>query len=184
MTIKGKEIYHKTMKKQKADAERESLAKELRLLIPKIDSEGLAFLVKQARVHLYNMHVEELNKAAKAVTAASAKSAKIAQSAGAKRGQGAAKTGAEKLRIEGTESGSSFYLCYRNGNVMFSRGEISHLVKIVNAPGTDIEIRERLYNWFDRERKDIFALLPIKDKADAHLKALAALLKKSFKFRG
>jgi len=167
-----------TMTKKK-DTRRESLAEELRGLIPQLDSEGLAFLVEQARVHLYNMQVEELNKAADADASAGA--------AGPKRGGGAkgsSKAADRKLRISGTESGSSYYLYYGNSDVMFSRGEMIRLVKIVNAKGTDFEIRERLYKWFDRERKDVFATVPIKDKFDDRLKALAELLKKSFKIHG
>ena len=161
----------KTDKTAKKDSGRESLAVELRELIPRLDSEGLAFLVEQARVHLYNMQVEELNKAAEAADAS-------AGTAGAKRGQGTS------FRIDGAESGSSYYLQYGNDNVMFSRDEMVHLVRIANAKGADLEIRERLYNWFDRERKDIFALVPIKDKFDDRLKALTALLRNSFKIRG
>ena len=162
--------------KKKKDAEWESFAKELRDLIPQLDSEGLAFLVEQARVHLYNLQVEELNKAAAAANTASAKAA------GLMRGQKTAKQGKESFKILGSESGSSYYLHYRNDNVMFNRGEMTHIVKIVNGPGTEIEIRERLYKWFERERKDIFALVPMPDKFDERLKAIVALIKKSFKF--
>jgi len=165
----------KAGKGSKKDSEWESLAKELRGLIPQLDSGGLAFLVEQARVHLYNMQVEELNKAAVAANTASAKAAT--------HGRRTPKPGGENLRIDGTESGSSYYLHYRNDNVMFSRDEMVRLVKIANAPGTDLEIRERLYNWFDRERKDIFALIPIADKFDDRLKAIVALIKKNFKIR-
>ena len=166
----------KTVKKAgEKDEVRESLAKELRNVIPRLDTEGLAFLVEQARVHLYNMQVDELNKAAQAANAASAKAAGIS------RARGTSKSAGENLRINGTESGSSYYLRYGNDDVMFSRGEINHLVRIINAEGTDLEIRERLYNWFDRERRDVFAVVPIKDKFDDNLKALVALFKKTFK---
>ena len=164
------------------DAQRESLAKELKSLIPQLDSEGLAFLVEQARVHLYNMQVEELNKAAEAADAASARSASLAGKAAP--GRKSSKTADNNFRIDGSESGSSYYLHYRNNEVMFARDEMTHLVKIVNGEGTDLEIRERLYNWFDRERKDVFAVVPVKDKFDEHLKELAKFLKKSFKLRG
>lgn len=155
---------------KKKDAEQDALAKELRQLIPKLDSEGLSFLIKQARVHLYNMQVDELNKAA-------------AQAPAAKPRQGTPSAKGGKLRIAGSESGSSYYLYCGNADVMFSRDEMLRLVKIAGAPGTDLEIRERLYNWFSRERKDVFAVMPMKDKFDEHLKALATLLKKSFKVR-
>ena len=42
--------------------DRESLAKELRSLIPKLDEEGLTFLIEQAHIHLYNLQVDSLNK--------------------------------------------------------------------------------------------------------------------------
>ena len=160
-----------------ADAGRESLAKELRGLIPRLDSEGLAFLVEQARVHLYNMQVEKLNMAAQAADAASARTSKIS------RGRGAQKSAGGNLRIDGSESGSSYYLHYRNDELMLSRDEMVRLVKIANGAGTDLEIRERLYNWFDRERKDAFSVIPMADKFDEHLKALAALIRKNFKIR-
>ena len=157
------------------DAERESLAGELRSLIPRLNSEGLAFLVEQARVHLYNMQVDELNAAADEADA---------KTAGVKRSPKDSKKADETFRIDGTESGSSYYLHYRNNELMFSRDEMIRLVKIVNGEGTDLEIRERLYNWFERERMDAFAVIPMADKLDKHLKALAAFLKKNFKVRG
>jgi hypothetical protein len=66
---------------------------------------------------------------------------------------------------------------------MFSRDEMTRLVKMVNAAGTDLEIRERLYNWFDRERKDVFSVVPAVDKFDPLLKALVKVLKTKFKIR-
>ena len=174
----AKPVKGKTVKKA-VDPERETLTKELRGLIPKLDSEGLAFLVKQARIHLYNMQVAELNKAAEAANVAAERSYSIAGKSRARKKAGSA----GEMRIQGTESGSSYYLFYRNTNVMFSRGEMIHLVKIASARATDLEIRERLYNWFERERKDVFATVPIADKFDNRLKTLAALIKKSFKLR-
>jgi len=175
----------KSMKKTGGkDAGRESLAGELRDLIPQLDSEGLAFLVEQARVHLYNMQVEELNKAADALQSRGSLPGTVsARAAGRTGGPNAPKRAGEDFRIDGSESGSSYYLHYRNNESMFSRNEMIHLVKMINAKGTDLEIRERLYNWFDRERRDVFATVPIKDKFDNHLKTLAALLRKSFTIR-
>ena len=168
----------KTNKTDKKDAGWESLAGELRSLIPRLDSEGLAFLVEQAKVHLYNMQVDKLNEAAVAADTAAAKVA------GVKRGQKGSKTVDETFRIDGTESGSSYYLRYRNNELMFSRNEMIHLVKMAKAEGTDLEIRERLYNWFDRERKDAFSVIPMADKFDNHLKALVAFLRENFNIRG
>jgi hypothetical protein len=145
---------------------RETLAKELRSLIPRLDAAGLDFLIQQAQVHLYNMQVDELNK-----TMTRAKPAAVSKPP----------KPSEDIRIEGSGSGSSFYLFYHGQSVMFSRDEIIRLVKLVNGPGTALEIAERLFNWFDRERADIFALVPMADKFDGRLKKIAQLVKKNFK---
>ena len=170
-----------TEKAATPDAQRESLAKELRGLIPKLDSEGLAFLVEQARIHLYNMQVEKLNDAAQAADAASARAKAAAGAAG--RSRGTQKPKGKGFRIAGSESGSSYYLYYGNNEMMFSRDEMTRLVKIANGAGTDLEIRERFYNWFEKERRDAFSVIPMANKFDEHLKALVTLIKKNFKFR-
>ena len=185
------------MAKKAANAERkktggkgkqwEALAKELEGLIPQLNSEGLAFLAEQAKVHLYNMRVDELNKAAAEANEAENRAKSSPRADSSPRGgsvRGKAKAADNGFTIRGTESGSSFYLHYGNDDIMFSRDEMTRLVKIVNGEGNSLEIRERLYNWFDRERRDIFSVVPIADKFDERLKALSALIKKSFAIRG
>ena len=164
---------NKTVKKTAAkDAEWKLLSKELESLIPQLDSEGLAFLVEQGRIHLYNMQVDRLNQAAIDVDAAAA--ARTASRTKAK-----PKSADGNFRLAGTDSGSSFYLYYLNNDVMFSRDEFIHMIKMINAGGTDLEIRERLFNWFDRERRDVFAVVPVADKFDERFKAFVAFLKKN-----
>ena len=173
-------INDKKSPKKPANTQLEALAKELKSLIPKMDAEGLAFLVEQARIHIYNLHVEELNKAAHAANNAAERSRSITKTAQSKTKQTTAK---EAMSLKGTETGSSYYLYYGNANVMFSRSEMVSLVKIANGTGTDQEIGERLFSWFVRERKDIFSTIPIANKSDGLLKTLSGLIKKSFKFR-
>jgi hypothetical protein len=162
----------------KKDPKREILVNELRTLIPKLDIHGLAFLVKQSRVHIYNMQVDELNKAARSANLSAARSKKITASV-----EKTEKAKKETIRIVATSSGSGYYLYYQNSNVVFSRVEMVSLVKIVNGEGTTLEVAERLYSWFLRERKDVFALVPIEDKYDVKLKSIAALIKKNFKLK-
>jgi hypothetical protein len=147
---------------------RETLVKELLSLIPRLDAEGLQFLIEQAQVHLYNMQVDELNK-----TLAGAKPAGVSKPA----------KQSENIRIEGSGSGSSFYMFYHGQSVMFSRDEIIRLTSIVNGPGTALEIAERLFNWFVRERADVFALIPMADKFDDRVKKIAQVIKKNFKIQ-
>ncbi|MDR2019545.1 MAG: hypothetical protein LBQ14_02145 [Treponema sp.] len=150
----------------RAVAGREALAGELRSLIPRLDAEGLSFLIEQTRVHLYNMQVKELDK-----TLAGTESGKAAKPV--KRG--------DSFRLEGSGSGSSYYIVYNNDWIMFSRDEMTQLVRIISAPGTDLEIRERFYRWLERERRDVLVSIPMADKFDEKLKALTALIKRTFK---
>jgi hypothetical protein len=156
--------------------EKQALAKELSDLIPRLDTEGLRFLIEQAQVHLYNMQVEELNSAV-------LRNAHTEMKSAPQKGRGANSRTGEAMRIESSESGSSFYLVYRGKWVMFTRDEILALAKITRSPGTDLEIREHLYRWIERERSDLFEILPMPDKFDSRLKELIALLKKTFKVR-
>jgi hypothetical protein len=151
-----------------AEREREALAKELRGLIPRLDAEGLSFLIEQAQVHLYNMQVEELNKTLVRPKPGSPK-------------QPPASAGT--FRIEGSESGSSYYLVYNNDWIMFSREEMTRIASIVCAQGTSLEIRDRLFAWFEKERRDVLSSLSMADKFDHRLKELTALIKKTFKIR-
>ena len=66
---------------------------------------------------------------------------------------------------------------------MFSREEIGQMARIVSAPVTEREAREHLLGWFERERRDVFATLPIADHHDGNLQTIAALLKKNFKIK-
>jgi hypothetical protein len=159
----------KSGKKAPVNSERDALVKELRSLIPRLNAEGLSFLIEQAQVHLYNMQVDELN-----ATLARPK-------------PGAAKKtsprGAGTFRIEGSESGSSYYIVYNGEWFMFSREEMIQVTGIVSAPGTDLEIRERLFVWLEKERRDVINAIPIKDQFDERLKKLVALIRKTFKVR-
>jgi hypothetical protein len=158
----------KTEKTVKPGNPKELLAAEFCSLIPRLDAEGLQFLIEQARVHLYNMQVEELDKTlTRPEAAAVSKSGKQS----------------DEIRIKGSASGSSFYLFRHGRSVMFSRDEIIALVKLVNGPGTALETAERLFNWFDRERADVFALIPMADKFDDRLKKIARLIRKNFKIQ-
>jgi hypothetical protein len=149
-----------------ADEDREPLAKKLRNLIPRLDAECLAFLIEQAEVYLYNTELEALSKT-------------MAGKQGAKKRD----VPAAEMRIEGSESGSSYYLIYNNQWVMFSREEIILLVNIVSVKDTDLEIRSRLFSWFERERRDVFTVIPMQDKFDEKLKKIVTLFKKTFRVR-
>ena len=167
----------KTPAKKPTDKVRLSLAKELVSLVPKLDSEGLAFLVKQARIHMYNMQVDELGRAAKAVNTASARSKAIKSVAQKTRAQSSKGT----IKIDAT--GTGYYLRYNNSGLIFSKNEMVQMIKLVNSSGSQNEIAGRLYNWFFNERRDFFQLVPITDKFDKQLVNIAGIIRKNFKLK-
>jgi hypothetical protein len=164
--VSGKQGGKKPVQKPDKTVRRETLAKELRALVPRLDAEGLAFLIEQAQVHLYNMQVEELNTV-------------LARSGGG--GEEKAAPPPETFRIEG--SSNSYYIVYNNEWIMFTKDEMLHIAKIVSAPGTDPELKERLYNWFVKERRDVLKSISMADKFDPKMTALVKLIKKTFTVR-
>ena len=66
---------------------------------------------------------------------------------------------------------------------MFSKDEMIKLVNIAAGEGTELDIKERLYNWLSRERSDLLRSAGIAEKFDPKLASLAGLLKKTFKVR-
>jgi hypothetical protein len=166
------------------NTEQEKLTKELKALIPKLDEDGLTFLIEQAQVHLYNMQVDELNKT---IEKNAKREAARKPAPGTKAGKAAAGTasggtgGFNEIKI--SDSGTSYYIVYKTEWIMFAKEEIMALVKIASGKGTDLEIKERLFNWLARERSDLLRSAGIAAKFDKKLTSLAGLLKKTFKIR-
>lgn len=147
--------------------ERENLANELKSLIPKLDEEGLAFLVKQAHVHLYNMQVEALNNTI----------IKDGQRQSSKSGKKDEDFNDVKM------SGSGYFIAYNSDWISFTKDEMAAVVKIALGEGTEPEITERLYNWFSRERGDVLITAAIAGKLDNKLITLISILKNNFRMK-
>ena len=160
----------------KKNAVWEKLAKELRATIPKLDTEGLAFLVEQSRIHLYNMQVDELNRM---------KQQAYAEASRTKGGKTkTVKAQSSKGDIYGIDpTGTGYYLRSSTGGTMFSKTEMVQLIKIAHGPGSAMEVGTRLYTWFTRERGDVLSTLQVKDKFDNRLGTLAGFIRKNFKLK-
>ncbi|MCL2196348.1 MAG: hypothetical protein FWB77_01905 [Treponema sp.] len=154
-------------------SEKDSLANELKNLIPKLDEEGLAFLVKQAHVHLYNMQVDALNQ--NTIREDQRESAKNTKSKKAVK--------ALFTDIEMSDSGSGYHILFGNEWISFTKGEITTMVKIALCDDSDLEIRGRFYNWLSGERSDILVTASIADKFDKKLNSLLILLRNNFKIK-
>lgn len=170
-SVKSKTTAKKSVKKS---AEEENLAKELKSLIPKLDEEGLAFLVKQAHVHLYNMQVDALNQTM--IKDEQRKSKTLSKP------QKTVKN-VNFFDIKISDTGSGYHILCNNTWISFTGKEITAMVKIVKGEGSNLEIRERLYNWLFRERSDLLITASIANKFDDKLTSLINLLNENFKLK-
>ncbi|RKX88130.1 MAG: hypothetical protein DRP59_12485 [Spirochaetes bacterium] len=117
--------------KQENDDPRKELRKELRSLIKDIPEEGLLFLIKQANTILYNMRVEELNRARE----------KLNKDDG--------------VSIERSSFGRSFILVMAGNRKIMGEDELTKVVRIVFKAEDQKEGAERLFTWFKRNRDDV-----------------------------
>jgi hypothetical protein len=166
------------VKKKNGDkrAAHKALSEELSSLLPDLDEEGLAFLIEQARVHLYNMKLAELEDAAESLERSAAQ-------AGAAAKPGAKPAGARQalnLEIKAASDGSSYHIVHEGKWKLFSSDEMMALVRIAGAQAPEPEIAARLHRWLKAERSDFFHDLPVRGPSDPLLMALASLLKNTF----
>lgn len=147
-------------------AEKERLLKELRSIIGKLDVEGLSFLLEQAHVHLYNMEVDRINEFR----------------SGREEKEAASSPPAPALRIERSESGSSYYIAAGKAYPMFTGPEMLALVRLAHGNEDEGDAARALIKWMGRERSD--ALNELGGANIAFFTELARALKKGFRDPG
>ncbi len=173
------------MARSKKDPVREKFASELASLIPSLDTEGLAFLVQQAHVHLYNMAVtaQETAEEAQPQPQLKGKKSSSGKTAGKKSNNQVSGTG-HSFRLERNASGGSYHLIDKGRWKLFSDDEMLAMVRIAQGTGKKdplSERTERLVRWFTRERSDVFADLELaSDPHDPALRELTEFLAKKF----
>lgn len=145
------------------DAEKVALVRELEKLLPRLDQEGLAFLLEQAKIHLYNMGVAEAMSATG--------------------GPDAAVAGEPRLSIKAAEGGASYHLVYGGKWKFFTAEELLALVRIAQA-SEGREAAGRLYRLLKAERADVFGDFDIDGPSSPLLLELVGLLRRSFAIRG
>lgn len=153
-----------------AAEEKAALLKELRSLLPRLDAEGLEFLIEQARVHLHNMEVERFENA---------REERRDRAVARDRGAGPAERAT--LAIERSASGSSYYVSDRDGSSMLNSAEMLALVRIVHGRDSDTEAGRALGAWLEKERRDVLNELFAPSPTGATLAGFAALIRKTFR---
>lgn len=164
--------------KKKASTEVLQLREELTGLLPELDAEGLAFLIEQARVHLYNMKVVELEAAAQAAESSSRRASQTRR--GGAGSTQAATSPDTSLRFEATAGSSVYHLVYQNKWKMFGGDEIMAMVRICSGGEPEAAVAPRLYRWIKNERSDVFQEIPMSGPADPLVAALVRVLRTTF----
>jgi hypothetical protein len=144
-------------------------------LLPKLDEEGLTFLLEQTRIHLYNMEVERQERdTAMAAT-------KAAGSVSKKRPT-ASKGGVDisGFRIERADDGETYHLVSGGLWKMFTAAEMASMVNIVRGEGDEGEIGRRLHSWLFRERRDVLSDFSLGSEPGPSTSELIRLLRKTF----
>jgi len=169
---KGKPKETKAVREAQAKAAEEAkaqLLKELKAILGKLDAEGLAFLLEQARVHLYNMEADRLDALRDSMAATSS---------------AAGKPAASPLRIERSESGSSYYVVQNGAYIMFSPPEMAMLARLAHGNADDYDAAQALAKWLEKERSDALSELWRPVQSGHPLAGLVAVLRKTFKKPG
>ncbi|HUX38546.1 MAG TPA: hypothetical protein VMV44_11655 [Rectinemataceae bacterium] len=157
---------------QRGAAQRDALLKELRSMLPKLDTEGLDFLLEQAKTHFYNMEVERANEA---------------QARRSTRQSGKAEAGSASssaLAVERSESGSSYFVRASGDSIMFTAEEMLSLVRIAHGHEDKIGAARAIGAWLQKERRDVLESLKLPGSSRPALPELAALLQTSFRKPG
>jgi hypothetical protein len=133
-------------------AQAKRLEKELLQALPKLDEEGLLFLLQQAQILVHNAQVDKLNR-------------ELAELKHSRRGTGRAAGGAAAVpgpspaavSIEEAEDKKAFFLALPGTRKVLDLQEMRRVVKICYAAESKSDALRQLYTVFSRERGDILA---------------------------
>jgi hypothetical protein len=116
-----------------------------------LDEEGLEFILNQAHVLLYNMQVDKLNeRLRKAKSAVQGVRKKTGPETPDFPGPGPG-----EVEIVEKHGSGNFFIVVNNYHILFTREEMRSLVKLCHAAADGKEASVRLFNWFNRNRKDL-----------------------------
>jgi len=153
-------------KKQKKDDNSEGTSPfdQLVEVAKGLSDDDITFLVKQARMMMYNQKVDELNAAAEQLNATRWQT----QSGKAKTKEASKPRPAPGLvEIERGSFGRSYILVIRNQRKTIDEHEMTKLVKIAHDAEDERDGVARLFRWLQRSRDDVIldAGLSVRDPA-------------------
>lgn len=161
-------------KAAKGGSQKELLAKKLKDLIKKIDTEGLIFLLKQAHVIIHNQDIDRINQEMDKLSAA-----------GKNARQTKAKTRAPYVvDIEEGAGAKHFVLVVAGKRKMLARDEMRKLVSICQTAGGAPNAAARMFNWLKANRSDVLLDTGITNARSTTLSAVYDIIKKRYKVKG
>lgn len=152
--------------KPATSAEKKDLLKRLDAILPRLDEEGLAFLLEQARVHEYNMAIDRENRER---SEALARGELFGEESGARSGHGKTKKPAHPgnrkpaagLALEKSDDGNTFHFVCEGRYKLFNASEMTAMIKILTARVSRKEADANLLAWLERERRDALSDLGV-----------------------
>jgi hypothetical protein len=152
-----------------------------------LDEEGLEFILNQANVLIYNAQVEKLNERlrnARSAGLGAGKKGKPGSPGSGTRLQGSPGAGPGEVEIVEKEESGNFFIVVNNYRILFTREEMRSLVKICHASADGGDASSRLFNWFERNRKDLLIDGGIVSRTHPALESIFQILKSRYKVRG
>lgn len=166
---------------------------ELMSLIPQLDDEGLAFLLRQAKIHLHNMEVDRINAEIEKAAASAADGRSSARRSGGGRGKGSGQsTGVQsasrsakknEFSIKHSAGAGCYHLRFNGDWKLVTEAEMLALVRIAKSRQPVADRDRQFFAWLKKERSDILVEFGISSFSDATLKEFIAFLKKTFAIR-
>lgn len=149
-----------------ASAEKKALLKSLDALLPRLDEEGLAFLLEQARVHEYNMAIDAENRTrSEALARGELFGDEKAARGGGGKPKKTASPGKRKpaagLALERSDDGNTYHFVCEGRYKLFNASEMTAMIKILTAKVSKKEADANLLTWLDRERRDALSDLGV-----------------------
>ena len=151
MAEKKKKVKQSTKKKTTAKSKvtkktgppKKNLLKQLTTVIKDLDEEGLLFLIRQAQILQYNMHVDQINE-------------KKSKTRKAEVETGQSQSSKKTIEIIESKNSKSFILVINGARNFFSLEEMKKIVKLCHVSDDTTDACKRLYNWFTKNRLDLY----------------------------
>ena len=135
------------------------------------DEENLLFMIQQTNVIKYNMQVDKINNEQQKIS----HNSKTSKKSRVQHGSG--------IEIIPGEENKNFIIQMGVARKFFSRPDFRSMVMIAQNPDSIKLVSTRLYNWLNKERRDVLIDCNIRSSSNPLLVELIKLIKKKYKVK-